>query len=100
MNLYSIIYPVGGLPCSGITWRTGVKASWSCNMNMLNNFIEENFNQKTLIIVSNREPYIHKKRGEAVRVETPAGGLTSAMDDILKATGGAWVALGAGNYDR
>ena len=69
-------------------------------MNMLNNFIEENFNQKTLIIVSNREPYIHKKRGETVRVETPAGGLTSAMDDILRATGGTWVALGTGNYDR
>ena len=69
-------------------------------MNMLNNFIEENFNQKTLIIVSNREPYIHKKREETVRVETPAGGLTSAMDDILRATGGTWVALGTGNYDR
>ena len=69
-------------------------------MNMLNNFIEENFPQKTLVIVSNREPYIHRKRGDTVRVETPAGGLTSAMDDILKATGGTWVALGTGNYDR
>ncbi|MCC6544967.1 MAG: bifunctional alpha,alpha-trehalose-phosphate synthase (UDP-forming)/trehalose-phosphatase [Nitrospirae bacterium] len=69
-------------------------------MNMLNNIIEENFPDKTLVIVSNREPYIHKKRGDTVRVETPAGGLTSAMDDILKATGGTWVALGTGNYDR
>ncbi len=69
-------------------------------MNTLNNLIEESFPQKTLVIVSNREPYIHKKRGDTVRVETPAGGLTSAMDDILKATGGTWVALGTGNHDR
>ena len=69
-------------------------------MNMLDDLIGENFPQKTLVIVSNREPYIHKKRGDTVSVETPAGGLTSAMDDILKATGGTWVALGSGNYDR
>lgn len=47
-------------------------------------FIEENFSEETLIIVSNREPYIHKKDGLGIKVETPAGGLTSAMDDVHK----------------
>ncbi len=67
---------------------------------MLKAFIEENFSDKNLIIVSNREPYIHKKTGLSNRVEKPAGGLTSAMDDVLTVTGGIWVAWGSGSGDR
>jgi alpha,alpha-trehalose-phosphate synthase [UDP-forming]/trehalose-phosphatase len=67
---------------------------------MLKAFIEENFSDKNLIVVSNREPYIHKKTGLSIRVEKPAGGLTSAMDDVLKVTGGIWVAWGSGSGDR
>lgn len=67
---------------------------------MLKTFIEENFSDKNLIVVSNREPYIHKKTGLSIRVEKPAGGLTSAMDDVLKVTGGTWVAWGSGGGDR
>ncbi len=67
---------------------------------MLKDFIEENFSDKVLIIVSNREPYIHKKTGLSIRVERPAGGLISAMDDVLRATGGIWVAWGSGSGDR
>ncbi len=67
---------------------------------MLKAFIEENFSDKNLIIVSNREPYIHKKSGLSIKVEKPAGGLTSAMDDVLKVTGGTWVAWGSGSGDR
>lgn len=53
-----------------------------------------------LIIVSNREPYVHKKTGPGVKVEKTTGGLTSAMDDVLRATGGTWVAWGSGSGDR
>lgn len=67
---------------------------------MLKAFIEENFPDKNLIVVSNREPYIHKKTGLSIRVEKPAGGLTSALDDVLKITGGTWVAWGSGGGDR
>ncbi|MDI6727865.1 MAG: bifunctional alpha,alpha-trehalose-phosphate synthase (UDP-forming)/trehalose-phosphatase [Thermodesulfovibrionales bacterium] len=67
---------------------------------MLKAFIEENLSDKNLIVVSNREPYIHKKTGLSIRVEKPAGGLTSAMDDVLKVTGGTWVAWGSGGGDR
>ncbi|BCB95438.1 hypothetical protein JZK55_03600 [Dissulfurispira thermophila] len=67
---------------------------------MLKVFIEGNLSDKKLIIVSNREPYIHKKTGLSIKVEKPAGGLTSAMDDVLKVTGGTWVAWGSGSGDR
>jgi alpha,alpha-trehalose-phosphate synthase [UDP-forming] len=63
-------------------------------------FIEENLPGKSLIIVSNREPYIHKKVGSNIKVERPAGGLTSAMDEALKTMGGTWVAWGSGSEDR
>jgi alpha,alpha-trehalose-phosphate synthase [UDP-forming]/trehalose-phosphatase len=67
---------------------------------MLKAFIEENFSDKNMIVVSNREPYIHKKSGLSIRVEKPAGGLTSALDDVLKVMGGTWVAWGSGGGDR
>ena len=52
-------------------------------------------------VVSNREPYEHAyddKTG-AVIVHRPAGGLTSALDPILQATQGDWVAWGSGDAD-
>ncbi len=67
---------------------------------ILKRFIKEKFSDKRLIIVSNREPYIHKKTGSDVKVEKPAGGLTSAMDDVMKITKGIWVAWGSGSGDR
>ncbi len=63
-------------------------------------FIKESFPDNNLIIVSNREPYLHKRTGSRIKVESPAGGLTSAMDEALRSTGGTWVAWGSANEDR
>ena len=68
-------------------------------MDKLAQFVKKELSGKQLIVVSNREPYIHKKTGLSIKVEKPAGGLTSAMDDVLKATGGVWVAWGSGTGD-
>ena len=62
-------------------------------------FVKKELAGKKLIVVSNREPYVHKKTGLSIKVEKPTGGLTSAMDDVLRATGGTWVAWGSGNGD-
>lgn len=53
-----------------------------------------------LIVVSNREPYIHRRRGGAVECVRPAGGLTAALDPVMRACGGVWVAHGSGDADR
>jgi trehalose 6-phosphate synthase/phosphatase len=63
-------------------------------------FVEQHLSGKNLIVVSNREPYIHKRSGLNVKVERPAGGVTAALDDVLQSTGGTWVAWGSGNADR
>lgn len=53
-----------------------------------------------LIVVSNREPYMHQLRGGKPQVIVPAGGLVTALDPVLQACGGVWVAHGAGDADR
>ena len=53
-----------------------------------------------LIVVANREPYIHTFDGDTVRCTTPASGLTTALDPVMRACGGTWVAHGGGDADR
>jgi trehalose 6-phosphate synthase len=52
------------------------------------------------IAVSNREPYSHIQNGGRVEWIQPASGLTSAIDPIMRASKGTWVAQGTGNADR
>ena len=56
---------------------------------------------RRFVVVSNREPYehIHDDRTGEIVVRRPAGGLTSALDPILQATQGDWVAWGSGEAD-
>lgn len=59
------------------------------------------FPGRRFIVVSNREPYEHRWSDEVgeVQVRRPAGGLTSALDPLLQALGGTWVAWGSGEAD-
>ena len=53
-----------------------------------------------VIVVSNREPYIHQRRGEHVEVQRPASGLVTALEPIMRACRGIWIAHGSGSADR
>jgi len=53
-----------------------------------------------LIIVSNREPYSHTRKGEALEVVVPPSGLVTALEPILCACDGKWVAHGSGDADQ
>jgi trehalose 6-phosphate synthase len=53
-----------------------------------------------LIVASNREPYMHRLHDGKPKLITPAGGLVTALDPVLQACGGVWVAHGAGDADR
>ena len=53
-----------------------------------------------LIVVANREPYIHRYHDGEIDWIRPAGGLTTALDPVMQACGGTWVAHGSGNADR
>ncbi|OGQ48490.1 MAG: hypothetical protein A3H42_01110 [Deltaproteobacteria bacterium RIFCSPLOWO2_02_FULL_46_8] len=66
----------------------------------LKEHIRSKINDKKFIIVSNREPYMHIRRGKKIECIEPASGLITALDPVLKASGGLWVAHGGGNADR
>jgi trehalose 6-phosphate synthase len=53
-----------------------------------------------LFVVSNREPYSHVHQGKSVRAVVPASGLVTALEPILCACDGTWVAHGNGDADR
>ena len=53
-----------------------------------------------VIVVSNREPYIHQRRGDGVEVQRPASGLVTALEPIMRACSGVWIAHGSGSADR
>ena len=46
--------------------------------------------RQQLIVVSNREPYMHQLRNGVPHVIVPAGGLVTALDPVLQACGGVW----------
>jgi trehalose 6-phosphate synthase len=52
------------------------------------------------IAVSNREPYIHRNENGRIECIQPASGVTTAIDPIMRASGGVWVAHGSGSADR
>jgi trehalose 6-phosphate synthase len=54
-----------------------------------------------VVVLSNREPYIHDKSAQGeTRVLHPASGLVTALEPVLRACAGVWVAHGSGNADK
>ena len=53
-----------------------------------------------VIVVSNREPYIHVRQDGAIVVQRPASGLVAALEPIMRACSGTWIAHGSGSADR
>ncbi|MDD4179195.1 MAG: trehalose-6-phosphate synthase, partial [Candidatus Margulisbacteria bacterium] len=66
----------------------------------LKQLIEEKLNGSLFVVASNREPYIHKYGPDGVQCVIPASGVTMALDPVLQACGGTWVAHGGGDADR
>jgi trehalose 6-phosphate synthase/phosphatase len=56
-------------------------------------------NRHRLIVVSNRQPYEHFWEGDQLVCIRTDGGLTSALDPVLRHCGGTWVAWGSGPAD-
>ncbi|HTQ37237.1 MAG TPA: trehalose-6-phosphate synthase, partial [Steroidobacteraceae bacterium] len=54
-----------------------------------------------ILAVSNREPYIHRRdRDGKVSVQVPASGMVTAIEPIMRACSGTWIAHGSGSADR
>lgn len=66
----------------------------------LKEFIKDILKGRTIFMVSNREPYIHTKNGGKISYYFPASGLTTAIEPVMRACGGMWIAHGSGDADR
>ncbi len=53
-----------------------------------------------VVILANREPYVHDKTDDGIRVLHPASGLVTALEPVMRACSGVWVAHGSGSADR
>ena len=63
-------------------------------------FIKDVLKDRTIFMVSNREPYIHTRKGRTISYYVPAGGMVTAIEPIMKACGGMWIAQGSGDGDK
>src|SRR5574337_249448 len=74
----------------GATWDPG----------MLRSVLRNELAGDEILLLSNREPYIHVRDGDRVIVRRPASGLVTAMEPIMRACSGTWIAHGSGSADR
>ncbi len=66
----------------------------------LHDLIEKQLSGWKIIVVSNREPYMHRHSDEGIECIQPAGGMATALRPMMMASGGTWIAHGAGDADR
>ena len=78
--------------------RDEAQITWSPEA--LRRILQGELRGEDVIVVSNREPYIHQRRGEEVVVQQPASGLVTALEPIMRACSGTWIAHGSGSADR
>ncbi|PWT89581.1 MAG: trehalose-6-phosphate synthase [Blastocatellia bacterium] len=62
--------------------------------------VRSRLQKSRLFVVSNREPYMHVREGRVVRAVVPASGLVTALEPILRACDGTWIAHGSGDADK
>jgi len=78
--------------------RAAADSSWTAER--LSVSLRSKLAESPLCVVANREPYMHVRRGKGIETIVPASGLVTALEPILCACDGTWVAHGSGDADR
>lgn len=65
----------------------------------LRSILRQDLRGEDILVVSNREPYIHVRQGAGIEVRRPASGLVTALEPIMRACSGTWIAHGSGSAD-
>ncbi|MEO8807234.1 MAG: trehalose-6-phosphate synthase, partial [Burkholderiaceae bacterium] len=77
----------------------GPQAEW--NPERLRALLQTQLRGDQVIVVSNREPYIHERGAlGGYLVKRPASGLVTAVEPVMRACSGTWIAHGSGSGDR
>jgi trehalose 6-phosphate synthase len=78
--------------------RDESQVTWSPDA--LRAILRNDLRGEELLVVSNREPYLHMRRDGRIEVSRPASGLVTALEPIVRACSGTWIAHGSGTADR
>jgi trehalose 6-phosphate synthase len=79
-------------------YAEGIKVEWSPAT--LRTLLEEELPGTQVLVVSNREPYIHNRKNGEIELQIPASGLVAAVEPVMRACGGTWIAHGSGSADK
>jgi trehalose 6-phosphate synthase len=67
----------------------------------LRRLLKDHLSDDEIIVVSNREPYSHVRTDAGdIEVQRPASGLVTAVEPVMRACSGTWIAHGSGSADR
>lgn len=83
---------------SAHTARDEAQTVWTPDT--LRSLLHTELRDQEVIVVSNREPYLHVRNGNEIEVKRPASGVVTALEPIMRACSGTWIAHGSGNADR
>ena len=72
--------------------RDEAQINWSPES--LRNILKNDLQGEEVLMLSNREPYIHQKRNGKIIVKRPASGLVTALEPVMRACSGTWIAHG------
>ena len=65
----------------------------------LRRILRQDLKGDEVLIVSNREPYLHVRRKDnVIEIQRPASGLVTALEPVMRACSGTWIAHGAGEW--
>ena len=78
--------------------RVAGDSSWTAER--LSVTLRSKLGDSRVFVVANREPYMHVRRGKAIETIVPASGLVTALEPVLCACDGTWIAHGSGDADR
>jgi len=78
--------------------RDESQVTWSPDA--LRAILRNDLRGEDILVVSNREPYIHVRRDGRIEVSRPASGLVTALEPVMRACSGTWIAHGSGSADR
>ena len=79
--------------------RDDTPAEW--NADRLKQILDRHLHGERIVILSNREPYLHQLKADgSIEVQHPASGLVTALEPVMRACSGVWVAHGSGTADR
>ncbi len=75
-----------------------IKVNWTPQA--LTRLLKQELPDSEVIVVSNREPYIHRIVDGQVKLQRPASGVVTALEPITRACKGTWIAHGSGGADK